>query len=322
MRHCFALALVVSAACGGKTSAPPPPNNEVATDDTGDTGGDSYGGWDYGGYGGDYYGGYGYGGSNYGGYDQPYVPPPPAPPNLVGTWKSACVAHEKAFRRHEHVYTDARFDVRVGEFSDAACTKRTSEVHHGGTYAFGVQTLPDVNGWEANFTVDVREITADDKKSAKAIAKACGVKKLKAKGTADIREKGCPKLAIAACTTEYDVAAIDGDRVRLGTGDACAVEQRPTTLDASVDIHYQWQTIGIADCDAMIAVLPRYMKCMTTQPSMQTSAGAVFDALRQMETQLRTYNSQTSRPEAVKAVSDGCKQGTDGLNQALAAMGC
>lgn len=325
MRHCLLLVLPLAAACGGKTTAPPPPNNEVAASDTGDTGGDSYGGWEYGGYGGDYYGGYGYGGYGYGGYDQPYVPPPPQPPNLVGTWKSGCVAHEKAFRQHEHVYTNTRWDVRIGEFSDAACTKRTSEHHDGGTYAFGVESTAVPTAWDVTFTTDLREITADDKKSAKAIAKACGVK-LKAKGTADVLAKGCPKLGIrpqAECASAHDVAALQGDKIRLGNraapADVCVAEKRPTALDTSVDVAYVWTSVGIKECDDLIGQYPVYVKC----PGMPPGIGdQMFDGFRQMHAAFLQNASPTSDPAAVKAAADACKQGLEAMKQGMTAMGC
>lgn len=316
----LALALVPLAACGGKSAPSAPPANEVVADDT--AGGNTYGGFEYGGYGGEYDGEYGggeYGGYGYGGYDQPYVPPPPVAPNLVGSWSTGCVGTAKPYHQVVHVYTDTRWDVRSGEFSDAACTKRTSEQHHGGTYAFGVESATLAPAWEVTFTADVREITADDKASAKAISKACGVK-LKAKGTADVMAKGCPSLGVAAaCAAEYDVATIEADRLRLGAGDACAVEQRPTALETTVDLVYQWQPTGISECDALIASLPTMLACKGLPAEVKTS---VFDAYRQMESMIRTQLAPTSPPEAVKATTDACKQAKDAMPQALASMGC
>jgi hypothetical protein len=323
MRPFLFVALLPLAACGGKSTPAPAPANEATTEaPPPDTGGDTYGGWGYGGWG---YGGYG--GDMYGAQGwqepEPYVPPPPVPPSLVGTWRSACAATGKEWSRVEQVYTDTRFDVRVGTFSDKDCAKRTSEVHSAGTYAFGEQStaLPaSANVWNVTFTADLREITADDKKSAKALGKACGVK-LKAKGTADVLAKGCPKLAIkpaAECATEYDIAGLDGDKLRLGTGDACAAEQRPTALDTTVDVAYQWQPIGNAECDALIAALPRVLACAMVPAEAKTGT---FEAYRQMEVGLR-QGLTASDPAVVQATTDACKQGNDALAQGLASMGC
>ena len=312
--------LFLLAACGGKTATPaPPPTNEVAAAPA-ETGGDTYGGWDEGGWGGDTYGGGTYGGVEGGYVGEAYVPPPPQPPNLVGQWKGPCAADGKVHRQTVHVYTADRWDVRTGEFSDAACTKRLSEQHRGGTYAFGAESPAVETAWDVTFTVDVREITADDKKRAKAIGKACGVK-LAARGTADVLAKGCPKLGIAACTTEYDVVALEGDKLRLGQrtaeADGCAADKRATALDTATDLSFTWDPVGIAECDALLAMASRYIRC-----AAMPGADGSFEQFRMMADQLRQYSAAGSDPAVVQATSDACKQATAALEPSLQQAGC
>src|SRR5262245_9460784 len=129
------LLLLGAAACGGKAAAPAAtPSNEAAAepDETGwkdyeslGYGGAQYGGFGTGnagfGYGGDGYSGVGYGGDGYGGEVLgTYTPPPPLPPDISGTWKSACTSN--AIWTVVNTATD--WDLKIESYSDATCTKR------------------------------------------------------------------------------------------------------------------------------------------------------------------------------------------------------
>ena len=44
--------------------------------------------------------------------------------------------------------------------------------------------------------------------------------------------------------------------VRPADNDLCTAEKRPTALDTSYDLSYQWKSTGVAECDAFFAQLP------------------------------------------------------------------
>jgi hypothetical protein len=319
MRHLVPCLLLV-AACGGKSKpAAPLPSNDgdqvAAADSGGDTYGDEWGG-DYGGVG--YGDGYDYGsmgGDSYGG-SYNYTPPAPTPPNIAGTWATACAATaKKDFTTLTFVNTaEGRWDLTAATFSDAACTKRKSALHLGGAYAFGGQSTNVPTAWEGNFTFEARDLTADDAKTAKALGKLCGIKKMKAGATVDLHAKGCPKLGLrpaADCAADFDLVALEGDVLRFGVrpadNDMCTAEKRPTALETTADIVFQYQPTGVPECDAMIEGYKSYMRC----PAMPADQkGYVFDAIRQMAGQAAQMGAAT------------CQQVTDALKQGLAAMGC
>jgi hypothetical protein len=237
-----------------------------------------------------------------------YVPPPPLPPDISGTWKSACASSAI----WTVVNTGTTWDLKIETYGDAACTKRKSALHLAGTYVFGNETAtPGV--WEGNFSWTARDYTADDKKTAKAFGKLCGIKKVKAGETVSIHEKGCAKMGFkpaADCPTDYDLVTLDLDNLRFGArpadNDMCTVEKRPTTVDTAVSITYQYPVVGIAECDAAIASYVAYMRC----PQVASMAGMFFDQIRQTIPVLQT------------AGVDVCKQVDDALKQGLTSMGC
>jgi hypothetical protein len=319
------LASSVLASCGGKSKPAPvtPPSNE----ETAGTGGDAYGDEWGGGYGGVGYGDgeYGgeYGGEGYGG-GEAYVPPPPVAPDIVGTWATACAPrHGKSdeFVTMTFVNTADHWDVVFAIFGDKACAKRKSMIHLAGAYTIGAQSTTVPGAWEGNFTFEARDITADDAKNAKAIGKLCGIKKMKPGKAVDIYQKGCAKMGlqpVAACGGDYDLVALDGDRVEFGVrpadNDMCTAEKRPTALDTAGAAGYQWPKSGIAVCDEMLGMYSGYARCQALPPEVRNQIFlSIRDTIPQMITQL------TADPTNA---SSQCQQAVDGMKQALAATGC
>ena len=315
------LCVLVVAACGGKTkAADPAPKNDTPVEVADDR--DEWNEYGLGGYGGVGYGGYGYddgyddgyGGDPYGGMG--YVPPPPMPPDLTGTWAMACTAAaaKGTFQNITVTFTADAWDVVHRMFSDDKCTKETQNVHMAGGYAFGVQSTAVTTAWEANFTIARREMTAGNKKTAKSLGKMCGIKKMKAGTAVDIHEKGCAKLGMkpaADCATAYDLVAIEGDLLRMGVrpadNDLCTAEKRPTALDTSMEIAFQFATTGVKECDDLVAAYHGMMRC---QAIPLENRNMIFESIK-------PYISQFGAMGA-----DACKQNITYLQDAAKSMGC
>ncbi len=310
---------------GGSTSTPTKPDAPaVAVAETG--GGKGTRGFDEypQGYGADEYGDFGYddgyaeggydggewGGEEYGGDVGPYVPPPPTPPDLVGTWTGACEPGAKDGKKLAFVFTATRWDVTIEQFADTTCTKRKTTIAIGGPYTFGEQSTTVPGAWNGAFSFDRRDVTADDAKTAKALGKTCGIKKLKAGATVSLLGKGCAKLGfkpLADCAADHDVVAIVGSRVRFGVrpadNDLCTEAKRPTALDQTHTLEYAWPPTGVPECDTYFQSVSKIMNC----PGFPADAGF----LSQMKQVAHYY---------VDAAS--CKMANDAMAQGMASMGC
>ncbi len=319
----LSVALPLVVACGGKQPAasPDPGDQEPPPDVVQPAGADGYGGDEYGD---GEYGGGAYGGAGYGG-EEAWVPPPPAPPTLVGRWVSPCFpgAQKKTFQKLTFDMTVDRWDLAYDTFSDAGCARRTVDVHIAGAYSFGGQSPTAAGAWEGNFTFDTREVTADDKKSAAAVGKACGIKKLKPGVKTDIHAKGCPAFGIhpsATCGADYDLVAAEGNTLRFGARPAdnnlCTEDKRPTALDPQLAFEYDWVASGLANCGAYGAAMVAFSTCpkvpQESRDALTQSWGMMMEGLR----------GAAGNEEARKAADDACKQGVDALTQAFTAMGC
>lgn len=316
------LVLPLLISCGGGSATKPATETKPVANADGDgTKGfdeypNEYGADEYGEFGYDdgYYGGYGYGGDEYGygGYDDgPYVPPPPTPPNLVGTWHGPCAPSAKESFKQTLVVTATRWDLTEESFADTTCTKRASLALSGGPYTFGEQSTTVTTAWNAVFSFDKRELTADNAKTAKALGKLCGVKKMKAGTAVSILDKGCAKLGfkpLAACGGDFDLVTIEGLQLKLGArpadNDLCTEAKRPTSL-MTAGYDYEWPKTGVAECDQYFADMASFMKCPAIAPYM---TGDVLTSLRESATY---FTDATS-----------CKAASDGMAQARASYGC
>ncbi len=252
-------------------------------------------------------------------------PAPPAPPDLHGSWTGACEAGADGNHRLSFAITEARWDLQYELFGDATCAKRKAAIHLGGTYEVldASETVP--GAWNATFSFDARDLTADDAKTAKALGKACGVK-LKAKKAADIHAKGCPKLGLKpadACAADHDLVAIERDRlffgVRPADNDMCTEDKRPTALvDAAASFAFDWPTIGLAECDGYVASARSWVACDKIPAA---DARGLFDGVR-ITAEAYAAMTATADPETKQQMADSCKQGDDATKQALAASGC
>lgn len=318
MRLLSILVCALTVACGGKNEPPRPatvaheePAEPVAPVEDDGFGGDAYGGAGYGGW----------------GSQETYTPPPPQPPDLVGAWASACAATATRgeFRRLAFDIRGDRWDLRIETFGDPACAKRRHAIHVGGPYAFGAQSSTVAGAWDATFSFDARDVFADDARSAKALARLCGVK-VKAKQTVDILAAGCAKLGMrpqAQCAADHDVVAIEGDRIRFGVrpadNDLCAAEKRPAALETSIDLVYQWSfpATGMADCDRYIEAMRGYVGCAALPAEARTT---MFGALKQVQAQ---WSQFTSIPADQKPMAnEACKQAVDAFQQTMSQSGC
>jgi len=304
------------AACGGKST--PKTVDNTTTDTTVDEAVDERS-QDYGGeYGGEEYG------DDYYGSEEPYVPPPPTPPDLVGSWKTPCAAGmaKGEWMSMSVVATADHFDYMVESFGDAACTKKKLSVHFGGAYTVASEMSTAVaDAWNVDFTIETRELTAADKKTAKAIGKTCGIKKLKAGKAVDISAKGCAKLNIkpaADCPGHFDLVSQMGSRLYFGAGsaetDGCTAETRATAVDSTMAFSYQWPPTGIAECDAYLANFEKFLACdaMPVDARNQAFSGMKMGA--------SAWNQVP--PEAQQATSDACKQANDAFASAMQGMNC
>src|SRR5262245_39744206 len=267
------VALVVAlAACGKKPppSAPavgnsgPSPAPPVAP--PADLGGDSYGG---GLYGGDTYGLVAYDG-----------PPWPAPeqPDLTGLWISACAPGDAKgeFTRLHYDLTATTWDFRADVFADATCTTRKSSFHMTGSYQVGPQSATVAGAFETRATYTARDLTADDKRTAAALGKACKVK-LRPGVALDIHAMGCARLdappADKLCE-EFDLVAITGGVLHSGArtagADLCGPDKRPTAL-APLELFAAWKPTGIPDCDALGVEYDKLATC-SALPADQRAA--------------------------------------------------
>jgi hypothetical protein len=314
MPRLFAVALscLLVAACGGK-SAPPkeptPPDNTVTppSDDEGSVSG---------------YGGDGYGDDSEA--QTPIAPPPPVPPDIVGTFSNECtVAGKGDFSTMTFTNTADHWDLVIAHFSDAKCTKRTVAVHLAGAYTIGAQSSVP-GAWDGDFTIEARDITADDKKTAAAMSKLCGTK-LKAKTKVDLQAKGCPGLGIkpaADCANDYDLVSRHGPfltwGVRPADNDMCTVEKRPTALDPASRVALKMAPLGLPECDDYIGKTYKLMACDKLPPE---AADAMWQGITAMEASLREAGA-TPGSEAAKAAADACKQANEAIAQAGSQLGC
>ncbi len=262
-------------------------------------------------YGADEYGNFYYDGYE-GDYEEPYVPPPPTPPALTGTWKGACEAGDKDSKRLTFVFTESRWDLDFEQFADTTCTKRKTIVEVGGPYTFGAESTKVAGAWDAVFSFDTRDVTADDKKTAKALAKDCKLKKLEAGKPTSLLDAGCAKLGmkkLADCAGEYDLVSVTGITLQLGVrpadGDLCAEDKRPIALEAAHALTYELPTTGVAECDALFAKAMSFANCQAVPK----------DARDMMVTSLR--ESMTIYKDAAT-----CKMVYESLEQASASLGC
>lgn len=310
--------------CGGGSSSKPTKPDAPAVADTGgkgtrgfdeypqEYGADEYGefGYDDGYYERGYDGGE-WGGEEYG-YDEPYVPPPPTPPNLEGSWVGACEPGTKDSKKLAFVFTATRWDVTIEQYADTTCSKRTTKIAIGGPYVFGEQSTTVAGAWNGVFSFDTRDVTTDDAKTAKALGKTCGIKKLKAGATVSLLDKGCAKLGwkpLADCAGEHDIVALDGMNVRFGVrpadNDLCTEAKRPTALDTSHAIALVWPTTGVPECDEFYKSLDALANC----PNLPA------DARTQMLGQMRDYALYFKDAST-------CMMGSDAMKQAAMSMGC
>jgi hypothetical protein len=303
---CAVLALA-AAACGGKSKPQQPVTDPVADRVPDD----------------DAYGGDAYGGEGYDGYDEgDYEPPPPMPPGLSGTWVTACTAVGAEHHKLTLTATEDRWDLQMEMFGDAACAKRKSAIHMAGGFSFGEQSTTVTNAWDATFAVETRDLTADDKKQATAMGKACGLKNLKAKQATSFHDKGCPKLgfkAAAECAAEHNIVSQEGSQIRFGArgADLCTADARPTAIDTVYAFNYQWKPTGIPDCDAYITKLDGFVRTCQAVPVDQRNV--MFESIR---IGLEQMGAVAQSPEVAQQVAEACKQGNDSFASLMGQFGC
>jgi len=316
------LLLPLLLSCGGGTTSggaadPKPVGQEVTTGGTRgfdeypqEYGADAYGDFYYDGYDG-YEGGYseGYGGMEYGG---DWAPPPPVAPDVTGTWRGGCEPGAKDSKKLSFVISATRWDLDYETFGDTTCTKRTARIQLGGPYSMGEPSTTVTGAWHSVFSFDVRDLTADDAKTAKAMGKLCGIKKLKAGVATSLLEKGCAKLGfkpLADCGGDFDLVAVEGFALRFGVrpadNDLCTEAKRPTALEASHQLGFVWPSTGVPECDAYFTLLDSYVKCPAAA-SMMT--GDILTAFRGMISYMKDAST--------------CQQYTDATKQAIAGLGC
>jgi hypothetical protein len=321
MKKLMMFAFVV-AACGGKHTGTTtvvkntaPPDAAVAPQ--------TYGGEDYGDeYGDDEYGDEGYGGDEYGGGQAAA----PTPPDVTGQWASDCVAGATAseFRTIAFDNTADKWDLHVATFGDDKCAKRKSDLHIAGAYTIGAASTTVTDAWEGTFSFATLELTADDAKTAKALGKLCGIKKMKAGKASDLSAKGCVALGVhplAQCAADNDIVAVQSGKLRFGVrpadNDLCTTDKRPTALDTSVDLNWQWKPVGVADCDTIGGQYEKLLKC----PKMPQQA---IDAMVQGVKPMHDAFAQAAAAggNAAQQIAETCKQVTAQLAQALTQTGC
>jgi hypothetical protein len=255
----------------------------------------------------------------------PPPPEPPRPPDLAGSWVGPCsptAADPKINGIFTFTFTADAWTLDMERFADAACTKRTFAIQQTGTYEIGEMSAAAEGAWDADITVTSFTLTADDKATAKKLAKACGVK-LKAKKALDLSAKGCAKLLlrpVADCGHMYDVVAMKAGQLYFGAhppdNDTCTVEKRPAAL-ADHGMQMRWKASGLANCDAYAAKVQEYIAC--DKVPEQAKEGAL-DGLRAMSA---GFSDMSSVPEdAKKQANDACQQAVDALQQGMTAMGC
>ena len=312
MRALFLVAPILLSCSGGSSSKKPDtkPNGGEVTG-KGTRGFDEYP-RDYGA---DEYGNFYYDG--YEGYDEDYsepayTPPPPMPPALAGTWKGTCEAGDKDSKRLTFVFTDTRWDLDLEKFADTTCTKRTTLVEVGGGYTFGAESTKVAGAWDAVFSLDTRDVTADDKKTAKALGKDCKLKKLEAGKPTSLLDAGCAKLGmkkLAECAGEYDVVAVTGITLQLGVrpsdNDLCTEDKRPTALEAAHALTMEVPSNGIPECDALFQRAFSIVNCPNIPAGSRDSIAASFRDMVQIYTTADMCNAVLPQFEdAIKAM--GC----------------
>lgn len=173
-----------------------------------------------------------------------HVPAEPPVP-MAGRWRDdACQARPTQYPiRNIFVRRDFEFEPPGGAwrvdarfFSDAACTVPVFTLHVRGRYRLtGPATMPDA--WNGTFAFDRRAVTPYSREAVEAFAAArCGGGAPVAAGREiDVSTTGCaPALSrpIAEAGQEYDLAQVDGGRLRFGarTAQMDRPEGRPSQL--------------------------------------------------------------------------------------------
>ena len=305
MKRVVALSFLV-AACGGKSKPAPDPVEEKKVveppSDTGDDEGEE-------------------GGVEGGVPEEPPPPPEPIPPAMTGSWVGPCVHVRDGGQTLAATFTADTFDFVIDAFSDPECKTKHMTMHIAGTYTVGAESTTVPGTWEIEAVKQKHEITVATSKGARTIGKVCKIKKMKEKKTYDITTTGCPALSVhpaAECPTVHDLIAQEGSRAYLGMGgddvDRCSAEKKPSTVDRSWALVYQWPSTGNADCDAMFVGFDGYLQCDKVDVVSRNYA------FREVVQSLPSMIG--APPEAQQAVTDACKQGSVSIEQELSKLGC
>jgi hypothetical protein len=268
----------------------------------------------------------GYGGESYGGEaeSEPEPPPPPMPPTLSGSWTSDCTPAPdgKGSATISAVMTGDRWEIDVLGFTDAACARKSMTLHMTGGYTIGEMSATEANSWAIDLVADSHQLTAADKATAKALGKACAIKKMKAGKAYDIHAKGCAAVHVKpadACATEFQLVRQIGNRIYFGLetpgNDLCAPERRPAAVEKAFSFRWVWPPTGVAECDAMLTQMDAYIACGQIPDDAKTQ---VFESVRM------SFAGDTTNlpPEAKAAMVEGCTAGSQGIADGMKALGC
>ena len=167
-------------------------------------------------------------------------------PSLAGTWESDCIAASPTQVFRVHFELDAStWKLDYVAFGDTACTAPFLTAHIEGPYDLIEPSRIVANAWDARFAFAKKTLLPHDANAAGFLASEAGCNRpgFVAGVATDVLDAGCAGLGLqplASCPAELDLAARDGDVLRLGErpadGNLCTPERRPRAL-SQVALH-------------------------------------------------------------------------------------
>jgi hypothetical protein len=168
------------------------------------------------------------------------APSAPSAPSVIGQWTSACSPMsptQGAVLDFDIAADTWAIDFTV--FADPACAQKFATVHIEGPYTVGAPSSRVSGAHDAVFSFTSKSVTPHLDAAAAFLgsAQGCGQGTFTTGQPTDISATGCAGLGqrpIAACSADYDVVQVDGDRLTFGArpadNDLCTEDKRPTAL--------------------------------------------------------------------------------------------
>ncbi len=256
--------------------------------------------------------------------------PPPAAPDLTGTWQSACLPGATAGTSTRLTFTVAAgsLTLDVDAFVDPACARHEAVLRTQGPFVLGAGL--GGGAWETTFTFAQRTLIVDDAAAVRRYARLCQIPKgkLRPGRPADLLAVGCPGLAVhpvARCPGDHDRVAVVGDELRFGvrppSNELCTPAERPTQLETRLAIQPAIPPTGVPECDAYLRTMARMARCGTLP---EASRAALRDALTAAATSMAgaTTGTTAGTTPVAAQMSAACLQADQATAQTMASLNC